>query len=484
MAVAKEHTPDNELEKLIESLPGEEIPIDVNPEGDDKIPLDPDSGLDPEQLESELNDLKDLVQGEIDKMLEKNPDAEWTDIVKEAKEDKKKKRNAGNVKLCEVCGENEVGEDEQYCEHCLEVMKHYPFSWWKYLIPILAVVLIFLALSYFAINFSVFKGTVSANKLIKAHKLDSALSAYDKLNAEIKVTDENFGGKYLRYQVGLYEELGIDHYEDALKFIEKYFEGSKIDRSYNKDVKAFRDKIKSYEKLYEKFNTAYNGAASYEDFVKEFDSLVSVADYDPAHILYYKYYAANVMGEDISVMRKNVEEIKKVSPESKTLYLPLLAEISLNEGKYDDMVKYADELAQVNKESPYVALYKSIAYRFKGDLVKAAKACNDGLAVTPANSLLNYQMGIISLLQGKQKEAFSFASTAYEQADTANAYVSAASLYSLCAQLLGETEVNESIIMETSQYGYPISDQVQKIIDGDLTIEDVFLKGKGDFAWN
>ncbi|MBQ1451373.1 MAG: hypothetical protein IIZ22_01770, partial [Clostridia bacterium] len=118
------------------------------------------------------------------------------------------------------------------------------------------------------------------------------------------------------------------------------------------------------------------------------------------------------------------------------------------------------------------------------DLVKAAKACNDGLAVTPANSLLNYQMGIISLLQGKQKEAFSFASTAYEQADTANAYVSAASLYSLCAQLLGETEVNESIIMETSQYGYPISDQVQKIIDGDLTIEDVFLKGKGDFAWN
>ena len=92
MAVAKEHTPDNELEKLIESLPGEEIPIDVNPDGDDKIPLDPESGLDPEQLETELNDLKDLVQGEIDKMLDENPDAEWTDIVKEAKEDKKKRR--------------------------------------------------------------------------------------------------------------------------------------------------------------------------------------------------------------------------------------------------------------------------------------------------------------------------------------------------------------------------------------------------------
>lgn len=483
MAVAKEHTPDNELEKLIENLPGEEIPIDVNPEGDDKIPLDPSTGLDPEQLETELNDLKDLVQDEIDKMLEKNPDAEWKDIVKEAKEDKKNKKK-GNVKYCEVCGENEVGEDEQYCEHCLDVMKHYPFSWWKYCIPVIAIALVFFALSYFAINFSVFKGTVSANKLIKAHKLNSALTAYDNLNAEIKVTDENFGNKYLKYQVGLYEQLGIDQYENALKFIDKYFSGTKIDKSYNKDVKAFRDKIKSYENLYEKFNTAYNGTTSYEDFVKEFDSLVSVSDYDPAHVLYYKYYAANVMGEDMEVMRKNVEEIRKVSPESKTLYLPLLAEISLNEGKYDDMVKYADELSQVNKESPYVALYKSIAYRFKGDLVKAAKVCNDGLAVAPSNSLLNYQMGIISLLQGKQKEAFSFASTAYEQADTVNSYVSAASLYSLCAQLLGETEVNESILTETSQYGYPISDQVQKVIDGELTIEDIFTKGKGDFTWN
>ncbi|MBR6512670.1 MAG: hypothetical protein IKT24_04300, partial [Clostridia bacterium] len=185
-----------------------------------------------------------------------------------------------------------------------------------------------------------------------------------------------------------------------------------------------------------------------------------------------------------SVMRENVEKIKEVSPESKTLYLPLLAEISLNEGKYDDMVKYADELKSVNAESPYVYLYQAVAYRFKGDLAKAAKALNDGLKTSPANSLLNYQMGIVCLLQGKQKEAFSFAATAYEQADTANAYVSAASLYSLCAQLIGETEVNESIIAEVEQYGYPISDDVQKVIDGELTVEKLFTEGKGDFSWN
>ncbi|MBO4446271.1 MAG: hypothetical protein J5782_04925 [Clostridia bacterium] len=423
------------------------------------------------------------MQGEIDKMLEENPDAEWSDIVKEAKEDKKNRKNK-TKKLCECCGENEIDEDEQYCEDCLNVMKHYPFVWWKYLIPVFAVVLVFLALSYFAISFSVFQGTVSANKLIKAGKLNSALNAYDKINAEIKVTDENFGSRYLKYQVGLYETLGVDQYDNALKFIEKYYDGTKIDKRSNKDVKAFRDDIKSYEKLYEKFTTAYSAADDYKTFVEVFDELTKLADYNPAHIYYYKYYAANVMGEDISVMRENVEKIKEVSPESKTLYLPLLAEISLNEGKYDDMVKYADELKSVNAESPYVYLYQAVAYRFKGDLAKAAKALNDGLKTSPANSLLNYQMGIVCLLQGKQKEAFSFAATAYEQADTANAYVSAASLYSLCAQLIGETEVNESIIAEVEQYGYPISDDVQKVIDGELTVEKLFTEGKRDFSWN
>lgn len=415
-------------------------------------------------------------------MLEENPDTEWKDIVKEAKDGKAAKK--GGKKLCECCGENEISEDEQYCESCLEVMKHYPFSWWKYLIPVLAVVLVFLSLSYFAISFSVFQGTVSANKLIKAGKLNSALAAYDKVNAEIKVTDENFGNRYLKYQTRLYDKLGIDQYDNALKFIEKYFEGSKIDRAYNKDVKAQRDKIKSYEALYSKFTDAYNSSDSYEEFVKNFDEATESGDYDPAHLLYYKYYAANVMGEDTKVMRENVEKIKEVSPESKTLYLPLLAEISLNEGKYDDMVKYADELKEVNSESQYVYLYKSIAYRFKGDLTNAAKACNDGLKVSPADSLLNYQMGIISLLSGKDKEAFQYAATAYEQAQTANSFVSAASLYSLCAQRIGENEVAESIETEVMQYGYPLANEVSKVISGEMTIEDLFLSGKGDFTWS
>ena len=263
----------DELEELVKELPGEEIPLNVNPEDDDKIPLDPKTGLDPEKLESELNDLKDLVQGEIDKMMEDNPDASWKEIVKEAKDGKANRKNG---KLCECCGENIVDDDEQYCESCLETMKHYPFSWWKLIIPVIAILLIILSFSYFAISFPIFKETVSANKLIAAGKLDSALSAYDKINAEVKVTDDNFGGRYLKYQIDLYEKMGIDSYEELSKFIDKYYTESQLAKWNNKSVKAEKEKIASYQKLYEYFNDVYNTVKTYDEFETAFDKKVAV----------------------------------------------------------------------------------------------------------------------------------------------------------------------------------------------------------------
>ncbi len=470
------------LEELVNELPGEEIPLDINPEGDDKIPLDPETGLDPEKLESELNDLKDLVQGEIDKMMEENPDADWKDIVKEAK-DEKANRGKSNQKLCECCGENPVDDDEQYCSDCLETMRHYPFEWWKILIPVVAVILVVLAFSYFAISFSVFKSTVSANKLIADGKLSSALSAYDKINAEIKVTDDNFGGRYLRYQVKLYDKIGVDSYEDMSKFIDKYFPGRAIEKKSNKCVKQAKNKVVSYEKLYENLQAVYSEDMTFDKFIKEFENKNFGSDYDKGQENYYKYYAASLFGEDISVLRGFVEKIREVSPNDKSLYLPLLAEVSLNDGKIDDMVNYANELQKWNKESPYAYLYQSIGFRLQGNLPRAIHAANEGLAIESTNTLLNYQVAVINLLDGKLEAAHQYASDAYQYADTQSAYISAASLYSLTSQLLGKNDINAEILSEVSEYGFDISPDVEKIIKGDVTVQDIFTKGQGDFKW-
>lgn len=482
MALEAKKKESDELEKLIGELPGEEIPLDIDPEGDEKIPLDPETGLDPEKLETELNDLKDLVQDEINKMMEENPDAEWKDIVKEAK-DEKTNRGKTSGKLCVCCEENIVDDDEDYCEDCLEIMRHYPFDWWKWIIPVITIALMVLAFSYFAISFSVYKSTVSANKLVKAGNLNSALTAFDNINTEIKVTDKNYGYRYLNYQIDLYNKLGVEAFEDEQEFLDNYFPGTNINKKRAKKALAAKEEIDAFNKLYENFNAVYNPDGKFEDFLKDFDKKNKGENFSEGYVNYFKYYAATYYGEKTSVIREYAEKVQGTAPEKKSLYLPLLAEVCLNEGKYDDMLKAANELKGFNNDSPYVYMYQAIAYRLQGNLPKALAVCNEGIKVQPQNSLVNYQMAIITLLNGKKEEAYQYASDALAYASDINSFVSASSLASLCAQLLEDKESNDQIVEQIEAYGYEISPQVEQIISGKITIEDVFTKEKGDFKW-
>lgn len=470
-----------DLLKLVEELPGEVI-LDVNPPEDDKIPLDPDSGMDPEKLEAELSDLKDLVQGEIDKMMEESPDKDWKEIVKEAR-DAKLARKTSTGKLCECCGENEVDEDETYCESCLETMKHYPFDWWKFIIPVITVVLLVLSFSFFAISWPVYSETVDAQKLVKEGKLQSALTAYDKINAEIKVTDDNFGSKYLLYQLRVYDMIGIDEYESLNKFIEKYYIGTALNKWYNKEAKEISDKVTSYSNLYKCVDTAMQTATDYASFENAYEKEIKGEDFNEAQVLYYKYYAAVTYGESSEKKMEILNKIKEADPDFKSLYLPLMGEVALADRDYDAMIKYSNEIRDFNCETPYAYWYKIVAYRLQGNIPKAAAACNDALDVIPNDGLINYQMAVICLLQGQNKTAKTYAQTAYENASTASGFLSSASLYYLCCELTDDSETSKEISENLTGYGYGLAVEVDKILDGSMTVEDVFVNGEGDFTW-
>ncbi len=471
----------NDLLEFVESLPGEVI-LDVNSPEDDKIPLDPESGIDPEKLEAELSDLKDLVQEEIDKMMEESPDKEWKEIVKEAR-DAKLACKTPTGKLCECCGENEIDEDETYCENCLETMKHYPFDWWKFIVPVVTAIFLVLSFSFFAISWPVYKETVDAQKLVKTGKLQSALTAYDKINAEIKVTDSNFGSKYLLYQLRVYDKIGIDEYETLKDFIDKYYIGTAIDKWYNKEAKEISDKVTSYSNLYECVDTAMQSAKDYASFEEAYEKEIKGEDFNEAQVLYYKYYAAVTYGESSEKKMEILNKIKEVDPDFKSLYLPLMGEVALSDRDYDAMIKYSNEIKDFNSETPYAYWYKIVAYRLQGNIPKAAAACNEALDVIPNDGLINYQMAVICLLQGQNKTAKTYAQTAYENANTASGFLSSASLYYLCCELTDDSETAKTVSEELTGYGYGLAAEVEKILDGSMTIEDVFVNGEGDFTW-
>ncbi len=459
----------------------EETPINVDTD-DDKIPLDPETGLDPEQLKSDLEGLRDLFQGEIDKMMD-GTDADWKSIVKAAKDEKMAARLGLNKKMCECCGERPANEDGVYCDECLEGMKHYPFKWWNYLIPVVAVIMVFLSCSFFAISFSVFRQTVEAQKLVGEHKLLSALEMYDNINAEIRVLDSNYGYKYLRNQVEIYDTIGIDAYEDLNTFIDKYYTGTALSKKRNAYVAEIQEDVKSYTKLYEYFEEAAESSKDYDSFVTSYDALLEDKEYNAALAAYYKYYASLVYNEGAEVQRSNVDAIKVADPEMKSLYLPLYAELALNEGEYDDVLLYASEMEEYHSENIYVWLYRSLAHRLKGNISLAANACNEGLEIMPGDPNINYQMAIISLLQGQNKTALHYAEIAYANADTQNSFVASGSMYALCAALNNDTEAYNTAVEEAESYGYKLSPDVKAIVEGTKTVEDVFATGKGDFEW-
>ena len=182
--------------------------------------------------------------------------------------------------------------------------------------------------------------------------------------------------------------------------------------------------------------------------------------------------------------------------------------MALTSKDYDKALSVCDTLEDRNAEDVYADVYRTVAYRMKGDLKAAAAACDAGLKVDGTASTLNYQRAILFLLDGELKLASAYADEAHANAATANNYVSACSIYSLILQeqindktaaikSAKKAEVKaklrsersdlkatlESLETEMEEYGYDVSPDVAKILSGKKTAEQVFLKGEGDFAW-
>lgn len=476
---------------------------DTEPEGNPGKKTD---GPDPflpkseEELNKELDGLKDTVQGEIDKMMEDHPDTDWNTIVAAAAEEKrtvKQDRVREDAPLCEVCGKKPAEPDSIYCADCLENMKHYPFSWWQFIVPVVAVMFAALAIVMTINGWSLFSGTANAQKLARQDKLFSALTKYSSLNTSIEESSGDYGAKYLKNQVKIYNKIGIQEYSDLQTFLETYYTGTAINKPWNHYAKKANDDLTSYSDCYTYFSTAASSATSYSTLITAFNKEIKGKDVNAAYANYYRYYACLMYNQDIKTQKKYVNAIAAEGKKYAGLYEPLYAEIALNNKDYDGALVYAGSILERNAEDPYGYVYRGIAYRMQGNLVKAAKALNDGLHTNSKSAILNYQMGVICLINGQEKLAESYANTAASNATTENTYLSACSLEALTAELraraykkAGDTDSYDSehtiytnIKSQLEENSYTLSDDVASILAGDKTIEQVFTEGTGDFTW-
>lgn len=479
----------------------------------DEEPVDPNAP-DPlrprteEELKVELEDLRAMVQGEIDEMREQAPDAEWDDIVKQALYEKQHgiKPEYHRPVMCEVCGEHEAVEGTDYCEECLDDMKHYPFEWWQFIIPLMAVFFLVFGILLCHEGWNVYHGTAQAQSLAREGKLMSALDKYGELNGQIAEGSDTYGFQYRKNQVKLLNQTGIQQFGVLDNYLEAYYPND-LNKWYNRYARQSKERIDEYEAAYNCFEEAAQSSKDFKSLIKAYDKAMEGKDINPAFANYYRYYACLIYEQGLDTQKKYVEAIKAQGEEYESLYLPLETEIALTEKDYDKALSLCDTLEKRNAEDVYSYVYRTVAYRLKGDHKAAVRACDAGLKIDGTASTLNYQRAILYLLEGDYKLATAYAEEAHANAATANNYVSACSIYSLILQqqiadktaaiknAKGETKEKlkseradlrsslEALETEMDEYGYAVSPDVAKIIAGKKTLDEVFLKGEGDFAW-
>lgn len=449
-----------------------------------------------EEIAEEVEEIASKLQSEIDNMMSEHPDADWKTLVNEAAEEKRAWQSTRTI--CECCGQAVVYGDEIYCEDCKASMKKYPFKWWHFVMPILALLVIAFTIWVSYSQWTMYSGTAKAQAYVRNHQFNSALNEYDTLNDAIDEAGGVYGWKYLANQIHLYEEIGIQEYTTLNNFLDNHYNISTLKKFYNHDAKEATALINSYTDAYTHFVTASNSAnGDLEACLEAFNKEIEGEDVNAAYANYYRYYACLVYGGSSEEQQKYVGAIAAEGKEYASLYLPLYTEIKLNEKDYDGALAYADQMLERNSEDTYAYTYKGVAYRMQGDTAAASTALDKGLKVDSNNSPLNYQMAIIALLNEQYPLAEAYAQTAYEQATTTNNYRSAASLYGLIAEMRArqyqkagnsdnyssEHAIYTSIVGEVEDNGLTLSEDVDAILDGTKTVEGIFLLGEGDFAW-
>ena len=449
----------------------------------------------PEELNEELNDLCSVVQGEIDKMMDESPETEWEDFVKAA--DYEKKQGIKPKGKCEVCGEWKAPAGEIYCPDCVEKMRHFPFEWWQFFAPVLAIIITIISFLMIKGMWPVYRETAKAEKYVRQDRLVSAMDSYQMVDRELIMMNGKIGNRMLKNQVKIYDRMGVQSYMELKSFLNAFYTRKTMEKLGNGCVRAASEKVEQYTDCYNAFQEAMKKSNDFNSLMKNYSKLQVEKNLNNAFYNYYCYYACILYEKDGKTQEKYLNKIKAEGEEYESLYLPLMAEQALNSGNYDQSIGYCNEMIKRNKEDMYAYAYKSVAYRRKGDLPKAVKAVKDGINVDEFSVTLNYQMAILSMLEGQMKMAETYAETSYGASMMNGGSPNSTSLYALITgirakdyKLSGneagynkEISIHNQIIKDAEERGIAVSPQVEEIINGKKTVRDIFCSGKGDFEW-
>lgn len=504
----------------------------------------------PEEEENAVAEAQEETDSETEENLAEEEIAEADEEIQEDASENNESENESEEadekiaeeELCIICGENKKGEESDYCPECEAAM-------YKSKIPVLA------WLSGVAvICVSIFAFVVAA--LLSAPALQSArgdtyasqnrwYSAYLEYSQVSSVIDEinsiiGTETPFVQAGRGVTEKI-IESYAksrsplDSIYIAMMNYGESALDKfkGISEYVEIYDDFYENYALMSESVDGMLAGATQAETFAA-LEALKGAEGVNEVYRNYFLFSAADFYNlgykEELKYIEAADAAAKEQGADFSWLYYLEIADILCQEGEYDKALKYADVLAENDKNnyrahdlkmrialakgdsdeaSKILADFKTnneghdtaIAleagyYRCLGDYEKSRLVCDEGLVENDFSTEIHRQIALLYLIEGNYSAAFEEAFTADSNASyMANYYMDSIgftpqldnAIY-LCAVLCKNNNLmsseNSIYIDQIIEYykEFSPSKQTAEIISGEKTAAEVLTEGAFDLA--
>lgn len=443
-----------------------------------------------ENLEKELEDIREMFQQELDKAsVEEAPIQELEDVNEAADDDEDEEEE---VRLCECCGENkcseDFGEDYPYCDECRNLMKKYPMRWSGILMSVLMAVVFFVTGVACVDYTDAFLSVADAAINYDSGKVMTGMTAYYSYVTSAK--SDSISMKAVKDLLEGYSKTG--YITDAASLVETVYTDAQLKLPWNKKYVKMLDNASVLTKTYYKVADVIKPVMAGEEY--DYDEIMAALDalyettpteeegieaYEPLFIEYYRYVVMSFHEdslEDLLAQLKKVDEVNDKDME--WAYLANYCAVAARAGDLELVEELFERLIEINAEDGNAYTAKASYYRFieTPDADKMLEICEEAKANLPSGDL-SYMptMATAYLIKGEGKLALD---TMTEYMSQSGYTVQTCNLYALCAAYNGDEDIYNDMKSILENSGYELSEVVEQYKNDELTIEEV-LADKG-----
>ncbi len=236
-------------------------------------------------------------------------------------------------------------------------------------------------------------------------------------------------------------------------------------------------------------NYIYNGAELDKEAVNAaLDDLTANNDapYVSAFAAYFRYLAEEYTDADPETLRGYITEFSKSFTDYPAFYDMMIADTYRLQGNYALAKAFAEQVLNINADDDDANAMVAFALRTEGKLDEALAAAQKGVEMSGTVNRSGYEATVCCMLKGDFASAFDYAKKLYDDnlangtltRDHCEAVLLIAALYETDdADIQAELESYQAKVEDLYANNDVTADEkVQKVIDGKLTLEDLFMK--------